>query len=730
MVFINIFYINELNDDENIEQIKNHKINIFIGKPFSGKSYSVEKYIKNTLYSCDIKEKIFLYDFNIHDVSKFINQYKGNEFKEYTLILDNIDILSNADYSELLFNLKSENFSKLILITSNGKSIKDYFSHVESINTVNNRLLLGKDILNSYEYVVRTKNKKYTNLAEKIDSLLDNIINLKDDAAFLYVVKSIFRNVEIRNLKKCFNKSSFEIYNLKRKLRIYSMLDEGDCFINRNVSIEILIKNLSNNQLNKKYLQIMTVIEKAIAFDDYFYKWMIALFYFALRGITVDRDIFDNAIFNCNLNDLLYVLERFSENFILDETLTVYRAILLERCNEPYPAMELYNKLTNSQDKEVREYAKIGYLCCGHTRKDILPILNSVQEISPFIAYSKRYWQLHIDMHRGEFHYPEFKNLLDDLNSNIKLLINYSKYDVYHLLRRVYFETIRAYLLTNVNNLAELKQLNNLDLPVPSFLIKNNPNEFLAYYYKFNIGRVLQYDVIGSSAIDGTICYVDIADYLLQLFYTRECIVNLTGDYIDKNIKIFDKSIELFSRIGGPYENYVIFNKYELLVTKDVKFRQPILNFCYNYINECKEKKLYEYVHYAVAYLIKFQFCWQLSPEPSSQSFIIDIKNAITDCKKYINLSEENGINHFNQYSICRVEMFDILFDLLSLGNMPSCDLINKKNEIVEKCKEFSKKYATYTRELAIVNSIIKRESSVSPRMLLHWIRYYPIVNQ
>lgn len=736
-LIVKLFYLNELECNNDINNLNKSTISIICGDIFSGKSYLLEKFIHENLYTkASEYRSIYLFDLSIYNCTEFANKLESCYYNEAIVILDNIDLITSREFNSLLTKIKgnTDKFKKLIIVTSYSDSVINRFTNTKELKILSVNIFEREDdIIKRYKDVVIKKsgNKKRGESAAR--NYLDKVINPCDNLNALIVFNSVFR-LKISKLLKFYKVSYLNYIKYQRTLKYYKMLD-GDKYLNQNVALNIILSKATDSFMQNFIVSIFSFIEKNKDLHLSELKlWFKELLLFAANNITVNRASFDKVILNYNLNYILKIINLVCDNKQPDDELNIHKAILLERCNKPFDAEKIYNDIIVSaqrkKDEFLENYAKIGAICCDHTRKDISEVLNTVNDADIFIKYSKRYWTLHIEMHRGNFGYKNFKKLLEDLNKNIKKLDRYSVYDVYHLLRRVYFETIRAYLLSYENNLEELSYLNDLKNKVPQFLIEYNRNEFMAFYYKFNLGRVLQFDYLSTKQFSDAYKSPEPYNVILHKYesMSQHSMQDTDKEPLNLANKIYSDSIAYFNLIGGPQDQYVLFNIYELSLCNEGDLNLFISKF-EEYKNFCVDAKLYEYAYYAEFYLIKTYMCQKLSLNMDTEDCANNIQECISECGKFIALTK-NSSAHINRYAICRLEMFMIIFKIMTLNTIDQEQIDTERKTIVKRCRNIIDRYPNYKREIEILQYIVNKNSEISIGRLKKIIRYYPIINQ
>ena len=739
-LIVKLFYLNELECNNDIKNLTTYKINIICGDIFSGKSYLLEKFIHDNLYakSSDFNA-IFLFDLSIYNCTEFVNKLQSSYYDDAVVILDNIDLITSEEFNSLLAIIKNnpDRFYKLIIVTSYSDSVVNRFDNKAALNILSVNVFENIDnIIERYKFVVIKKNRSTNKREFAAKNYLDKITNPCDNLNALMVFNSLF-HLKICKLLKFYKVSYAKYISYQKKLKSYKMI-EGEKYLNQNVALNIILSKANDKFIQNFIFSIFSFIDKNMDSQNVHLNdlklWLKELLLFATNNNTVNRASFDKVILNYNIDYILKIINLVCNKKQPDDELKIHKAILLERCNKPFEAEKIYNEIIASaqanNDEFLENYARIGAICCGHTRKDINDELNAVGDADKFIEYSKRYWTLHVEMHCGKFGYKLFKELLEDLNNNINELEKYSVYDVYHLLRRVYFETIRAYLLSYENNLDELKYLNDMEKDVPKYLIKYNRNEFIAFYYKFNLGRVLQFDYLStkqfSDSYKSTIIYESI--FSKYQYLSQHNTLKNSIEPIELNKRIYDDSVAHFNLIGGPQDKYVLFNIYELMLCKDEELNLIISQFD-EYKNFCVDAKLYEYAYYAEFYLIKTYMCLKLSTNMSTEDCAINIKRCINECGEFIALTKKSSA-HINRYAICRLEMFMIIFKIMTLNTIDKDQIDTERKTIVKRCRNIINRYPNYKREIEILTYIENNNAEINIGKLRKIIQYYPIINQ
>ena len=123
--------------------------------------------------------------------------------------------------------------------------------------------------------------------------------------------------------------------------------------------------------------------------------------------------------------------------------------ILCDRCGKLHDARRFYSLYLDAE-KNPDAFYKLVQI--DHKVIDKYPDIKSAALNSSdiYINSLAKYWEIHINMHRGIFQFQTLFNLAICFEENVDYIINAYLYDGIHLLRRLYFDIFRLYYLEGI----------------------------------------------------------------------------------------------------------------------------------------------------------------------------------------------------------------------------------------------------------------------------------------
>lgn len=780
MKFISIFFKNEISSskadsrDALIEKLKNDQTVIVIyGNSFAGKTTFIDEVLYNFIlkdqeasFFAQIDNRIKYIDFSKNEnpkYNKFISNYNSGKYQKDIVIFDNLNYLSPSDISNLLYRIfENKNvLAKCILFITEDLSFFNNLNVSYEIFNMSNKKIQNKGSYNyddekiitmcnsdedieMYFQIIRIKNEKFTN--KKIMTQFQNIFSNFDDY-LLYkfiVINSAFsieNNLNVFWKKYLLNMGVFS----KRKLRKINQLLKKVTFsksshielyrFNKYIALKILICMLKEDE-TCKYLKRFDLSDAKCKVS---FNWIISIIDSIQKDEGFKKKYFDEIIkkysfkFVGNMLELILQLypSLYDYNFLL--------AIVNDRMDKLEKARDTF-KLFFEHPK-YGDLAMIYYLQSNHGFEDDLENLNKIKSKDDFFTFSKRYWELHIAMHHGIFNYEKFVLLLNDIERKIdKLNREQSPYDVYHLIRRSYFDTLRVYYLAYINDINEFIKLNQYN-KIIQYLRDENEKEFIIYYNKFNISRFIHFDilsnyinndVIDSSYIDALKNNIKILKNSSENYFDNLNVENNLESLIKICCTQYKEAYQYAKQIGDRTVDYIEHNKIEIELWDDLynyqrnsidEYFENKIQPYKNYLIRCEKEKKYEYCAYACCYLIKAYFQARIFNKDTN-NYNTFIQDYLNKAKNYIYQSPFE-----NTYALIRLDIYTFLFNLLN-KNIKNANINDEISKLESKCKVVNNfGETTYKRELYII-SLLKNQVNLSSGLIHYLLRFYPIVTQ
>lgn len=780
MKFINIFFKTELSSskatsrDDLIEKLKNDQnVIILYGNSYAGKSTFIDEVLYNFIlkdqeafYFAQIDNKIKYVDFSENErqkYSKFISDYNAGKYQKKIIIFDNLNYLSPSNISNFIYGIfKNKNvLAKCILFITedlsffNNLDIKyeiinvanvilqnKHFCHYENEKIIN--MCNSDEDIEMYFRIIKIKNEKFTN--KKIMTQFQNIFSdINDYLLFKFIVINSAFSIE-SNLNAYWKKYIVDIGTFsKRKFKRINHLLKKVTFnktsnkklykFNKYIALKILIYMLKEND-TCKYFKKFDLSDSD--FKDSF-NWIISIINSIQEKDSFSKKNFDKIIKIYSFRFVAEMLELILKLYPSLYDYTFLLAIVKDRMDELEKASAIFK--TFFKDSQFGDLAILYYLQSNHGFQDDLENLNKIKSKELFFDYSKKYWKLHIAMHHGIFNYNGFVSLIDNIEKNLTILKKQqSPYDIYHLVRRSYFDTVRVYYLAYINDMNKFIKLNQYE-KIIQYLKEENEKEFIIYYNKFNIGRFIHFDilfkyinvdVIEVNYINAITSNIKILKSTEKNYNDNSSIENNLDSFIKLCSNQYNVAYQTAKQIGDRTIDYIEHNKIEIELWDSLySFQGSDINEYFEeliqpyriYLTNCESTKKYEYCAYACCYLIKAYFQARVFNK-NPNNYDTFIQEYLKKARKYINLSPFE-----NPYALIRLDIYAFLFKLLN-GNIKDGNINVEISKLEKKCTvENSFGKMTYKRELYIL-SLLKEPSNISSGLIHYLLRFYPIVTQ
>ncbi len=755
---INVFFKKELSivkqEDLNVlvENLKKEKeIIIVYGDSYSGKSMFIEETLYN-LILCDkdaklyenIDNKISYIDFSKKfNRPLFIQKYYRGEYEKNVIIFDNFNYLSRFEINQFINSLEQTNIlaKNMIFIIEDLSYFENFryqYSTIKLEKKTNDKLYNGNLEFNKsveklcshdndislFFSILRAKNNQFIK-NDDWDCFLKIFDNEKETNVFIILMINnilLLENKIKKFWKKYIKKNNIDISLNKIKLinkllnNISLNLNNKSCYkINKYISIKFIIIFLNNDIFNE-FISCLKI-------NDPIIKWLLSVKNTIAANTQPNKELFEQMALNYNYNFIKDILNLTISLYSNLNDYLFFLAIIEDRIEEYSDACEHYQKFFSHS--LYQDISKLYYFQSNHGYDDNLKFLEEIRNTNLFFEYSKKYWKLHIDMHKGIFNYSNFKNLLDDIKNNFSYFITCeSHFDIYHLLRRCYFDTIRSYYLSYINDPQEYYSLKNYT-EIINFMREYNSTEFETFYHKFNLARLVHYDILQQYLYDDGL-YNSCSKSYENVEFNFSIKDNIK-DNIDVCLYQYKQSLSKAKQIGDRttysiQHNILEIELFDLLFLYKGKhinnFFESKIKIYKDYLIKCEKSQKYEYCVNACTYLIKAYFLIYYFDIDTQFDYLKYIDNYIKKTFYFIKKSTFN-----NNYAKVRTEVYKIFLYIIKEKEIPF-ELI--KNLITDNNMEEN----SYNRELRILNLLLNEKNQISIGKLIHIIRLYPIVTQ
>ena len=736
----------------------NNEILWLTGTSCTGKTLAIENTLvsfltNNSYYSLfkEIDNKVRCIDFHFSKYNEFIKDYNKGRYQNDLLIIDNITSLSSATVLDLLNTLtKSTPKTKLLIvclreyneITNDGFLSSLIHSKIigtgEIISLQNNLFKFGS----MHKHIPNNKLNYIKDMTDSQKVHFINMLNISGKNKIFCQIEQYILGAEKTNLyhrviyyisafsifKGCFStKELLSVFPLKNRLHVELLIDQlySAGFIIRSIygfdDFYILNEKISRYYFKKGY-KIFSSISKQI-FEKQFKFYMNENSYCAflyncfLNPKKLEQQtLFNNIAFNTNfevlLNDLLFVKETLiNPNYNYEREF----GILYDRTGRIEKSRSEFKKLlSNSLSKNDTEAAVDTYyrlVQINHEEYNNYHFLQDYKSSSHYLNICKKYWEIHIKMHKGIFLYNEQIELLKHSAVLCKEPVNY---DNIHLLRRIYFDTFRIYYLVGTMD-DKLIEINEAGKEIELYL-RNNLNEFGMYNTKFSTLFLLINDIIFNFVLDNTIVDKSIFNnYLNDTNLSYSSMSDITV-LLNESISICEQLEKSFYNAGDKTFNFIKYYKAELLIAENSPI---VLSLIKEYSDFGKDE--IEYRVYSDFITLKYWLARLTDVdtiEHGDDNYTKETKQNIRKNIESLNKYFEQG--YVNDYAYTRLKIYSLLFDIINKDA--------KINDVIELLDFVNDK--KYFREIKLLN--VLKESKLKKPFL--WYRniilFYPIVPQ
>ena len=635
---------------------ENSKVLWIQGDTFSGKTMTISHILMNIISRKKYYNVFKLFDNKIIYIDllndKFMEKYKQLKFENSFLIIDNTYILCEHNLLFLINEISNYAAAKLIIvcmrefhkISNDPYFVKEltkkikltgehyYINKVENNSFSHiNEFILQKYKLKSFCEVDRSTQFHYMNMCEKD-------INNKS-TTFIDIVNFLNKRIEQENLNQqiifmissiCIFTGSFtkeqlarHISSKKEKLLLDFILSElHSCgFVDRSPygfgKIYIF-----NSQVAKHYFKLgyMSKKFKNTAFNiikqQYEYNlnenFRLAFLYgcFFTDKKARQSEIFDSIAINTNfrvlLNEMNYI-ESVEKGIV-----SIYKreiGILCDRAGELIKSRRLFKSLLIDAKKEnnINLALESFYhlLQIDHTEYSKNIKLKDYYSDSPYLKLQKKYWRLHIDMHKGKFAFSDFLDLLKDTKS----ICDKVSYDNLHLARRIYFDVYRLYYLDGSNDADKLLKIKKNGAFIQKYL-SAHLEEFNLYYQKFTILFLLSKEALYNLVVyDSVVDYEIFKQFIKEFSIPYESMSN-RNTLLETCINLCKELEEGFEKIGDKTFNFIRYYRTELLIIQNDPSSKSLIkqyrDFGTNEIEYCLYAEFIE-LKYQIGQLINLE---------------------------------------------------------------------------------------------------------------------------
>lgn len=757
---INILSPKELSDQNNVLWIQ--------GSTFSGKTMTISHILINLISRSDsyqifnrFNNRISYIDFFKDNYKKFIDDYEKQKYTKSILIIDNTYALPEKVLQELVEKIYKATLAKIIIVCMRDFSEisnDPYFINkleekmigvgkvlympqiCEKASYLSKRVIDEKHKINTFEQLDLSTQFHYVNMCERnkenhtkiledIADYLNHRIsqdNLKHKVIFIISCFSIFTG--------SFTKKQLSEYftEFKNKLILDLILSElHSCgFVDRSpygfgetyiFNSEIAKCYFSIGYKSKHLIDTAHVIIKQ-QFESYLKSEnQLAFLYGCLMEDKSKKstEIFDSIVTNTNFRLLLNemdFLESVEKNIAVSYKREI--GILCDRTGEFLKSRKKFRELLDDciEKNDINLALETFYrlVQIDHTEYVNHNKLKEYHSNHPYLQLQKRYWKLHIDMHKGKFSFADFLELLSDT----QILTEKNCYDYLHLARRIYFDVYRLYYLEGINSTKELVRIKEKGIKVEEYL-NEYLTEFNLYYKKFTTQFILCFDLIYNLAV-----YEDMID---EETY-REFIECLNIDYssMSDKIQLLERTISLceeleagFDSIGDKTFNFIRYYRTSLLIIKNDPSVKSLIKQYRDFGTHEIEYKLYaEFIElkYRIGQLLEVKNIDSYT-EKEYEILRKNVYEQLDVVKKFF-----TG-NYLNEYAVMRLKIYELLLSIIDQKGIPQ-QLLDSALSLAYK--------NNYKREIRLLEKI--KERFLNDKLSFAWIRivllYYPIVPQ
>ena len=682
---------------------------IIISRPLSEFCFSVEIENRFDRYFREKAQKIDLNCLEWHDV-------KANENNLYTHIKRSIgnlemfddfcNILLERNYIDLPSNVAIQLY--ILYVSNHRNEDKAFLSEIFTILNGKKSGPASKPDLHILSFII-----------------LGSLFYGSFDKRWLYdYLKKNLNKKEFLDAKKTINK----LLNAKVIVLLHPNNNEQIIFHEKLAQyyFEKITTNINFSGVNLKV--ISELLNNYICMDKNATAWK---YYMLIRN-----SLFDDFIANANYKTLQYDLEKIISKPAKLSKIDLLReqGVLYDRMGKLALAATCFREHFNiSEDGRIY----INLIQADHTNYNKDYLLKLCEKKDPYLNLAAKYWIEHINIHKGEFNFNTFMDMVTIKREQIDSIIASSPYDGMHLLRRIYFDSLRCFYLAGTLNFDEYKKITKTDLQ--KYLL-DNLTEFNAYCDKFQYAHYLQYDLLQKKALgrhnEGLL---DEAN--LVLASRDEKLANISIDAImDTAVKYYNKSKKYMFSMGDKTYRYVDLRIAELEMAKKDATLESIENIIQEKIkpfiadSESSEVDVDEYVGYGFTYKLKALLIQKgIMPQSDdidskSGKIFNGIEDEIEYCKnkiKYHHKQYHDSLGSSNAYALFRLEFYDFLGRSIN----DTKEIETRLNNLLIKADKNN-----FKREKALIENLLQLQKNASPNDYRYAIsdttKIYPIVLQ
>lgn len=734
------------------------------GDTFSGKTTTITHLLlclisQNSNYRVfkEVDNKFTYVDFLYDNFRTFLKKYENHRFEKNLLIIDNVYMLSEADLHRLINVISNGILAKLIIVSM--REFHEITNDAYRIGMLNRKIsLVGEQYHISqlkYDSSYFAKNAIPVDFEpssfHKMDICLQiHYLNMFENNNNIQILSDIFDYLNGRISQNNFshlvifvisclcvftgsfsNKQLMKCLLLRKKRRLlgFVLSELHSCgFIDR-TPYGFGETYILNSKIAKYYFRLgynsKAFNAKSCSIIEHQYNYYknidshLAFLYgcFLKNNISDQKEIFDLLAINTNFSVLLGEMEFLVS---VDKKIeTIYRreiGILCDRTGNLIKSRCNFKTLLNKAQKNnnLNLSLEIFYrlVQIDHTEYENYKQLRNCYHSVPYLKIQKRYWQLHIDMHKGKFSFEDFIQLLKQTN----VICDKVCYDNLHLARRIYFDAYRMYYLDGTNNSDYLFMIKKVGSNIEQYLHRNL-DEFSLYLKKFETLFLLSKDILYNLVVHNSTIDIDVYNSFVKStgieyenMSNRKAILNLC-------INLCKELEDGFDKIGDKTANFIRYYRTELLIIQNDPSCISLINMYRNFGKDEIEYRLYaEFIE------LKYQISQLISIELISTYSNIDY-----ECLKSKIYTQLEVIHEFfrgpyiNEYAVMRYKIYELFISIIDTKSVPYT--------MIESALKLAKRNK-YNREFKLLNKIKEFNGHISFGWCRDVLLYYPIVPQ
>lgn len=786
--FIKLFYSYEritLDEQQQItDQIldtlsrktNSNKKNIFwiIGDAYSGKTSAVlnlfTDLITKSQYQSlfvEVDGHIEYFDFGRDDcnVKTFYQNYSDGKYKNSILIIDNTHKITQDSGIRSINNI-ARNFKAFAVIILM-RPPKDFIIQREIVETFEKTIQeegypfhLKKIRCNDYnkdddletfaeEYgldifvqdgtilfhfvKIFLKGKYKTQLIKSIVSFLNTNEDTDLSLLLMYIISSsIFTgSFNVKFIIKEIQKENHH-YNVRKYLRELYDIGFLNSYPNEGSAYFFFHEDLAKFYFSRTYMRHESLYNRIFRKLYLYYKergknYFAYLYSFIIQPQEYNEILFEEVVINVNYQTILKELEYLlSLSPKLEESYHKELGILYDRNGESLKAQKEYTAYYKECPAPQKAAAFFKIIQVDHSyfakhRDEAYDYLTSPDLYSKLLA---EYWIIHMNMHYGIFDFGKMENLLSQMESSVKKLLEAHPYDSLHLIRRSFFDFFRLYYISGV---CDYKRLSALKYVKIQKGLNRYLEEYQAYYNKFVYGHYLLYECLFRKGIFRENIekeeYKAIFSDTLGIKY--EDVTSKEG-IIKYALEFYKKAHDFMYKMGDK-TYYFVNCRYMETMAAEGYYKEPY-EFYSNFMAYANQQQIVYYQACAEIYLFKLEFIHLFSEESLTTQNTSYYRGKVEETERHLLNAKcyykKADTYPENNYAKLMVELYEILF----------YSYIEKKDRAyVKKCLKRLEKTCHanhYLRELRIIELISKNDYALAPYTVRDIISYYPIVAQ